>query len=37
MAVLVGQMRRLWQGFDGGQEARKELNDFFARIAARAT
>jgi hypothetical protein len=34
---LVGQMRRLWQGFDGGQEARAELNAFFARIKARAT
>jgi hypothetical protein len=33
---LVGQMRRLWQGFDGGQEARKELDDFFARVKARA-
>ncbi len=34
---LVGQMRRLWQGFDGGQEARSELNAFFARIKTRAT
>lgn len=34
---LVGQMRRLWQGFDGGQEARNELNAFFARIKAQAT
>jgi hypothetical protein len=34
---LVGQMRRLWQGFDGGQEARNELNAFFARVKARAT
>jgi len=33
---LVGQMRRLWQGFDGGQEARQELHAFFARIKARA-
>lgn len=33
---LVGQMRRLWQGFDGGQEARAELNAFFSRVKARA-
>ena len=33
---LVGQMRRLWQGFDGGTEARVELNAFFARVKARA-
>ena len=33
---LVGHMRRLWQGFDGGQEARAEMNAFFARVAARA-
>lgn len=34
---LVGQMRRLWQGFDGGQEARAELDAFFARIRDRST
>ena len=34
---LVGQMRRLWQGFDGGKEARDELNAFFARVKARAS
>ena len=33
---LVGQMRRLWQGFDGGTEARTELDAFFARVKARA-
>lgn len=33
---LVGQMRRLWQGFDGGQEARAELDAFFERVKARA-
>jgi hypothetical protein len=33
---LVGHMRRLWQGFDGGQEARAEMAAFFARVAARA-
>ncbi|QXE33096.1 hypothetical protein KQY30_01070 [Streptomyces sp. GMY02] len=33
---LVGRMRLRWQGFDGGAEARAELADFFARVAARA-
>jgi hypothetical protein len=34
---LVGHMRRLWQGFDGGQEARAEMNAFFERVKSRAT
>jgi hypothetical protein len=34
---LVGQMRRLWQGFDGGSEARNEMDAFFDRIKNRAT
>ncbi len=34
---LVGQMRRLWQGFDGGREARNELDAFFTRVRAQAT
>jgi hypothetical protein len=34
---LVGHMRRLWQGFDGGQEARAEMNAFFDRVKTRAT
>ncbi|WUH90935.1 DUF5947 family protein [Streptomyces sp. NBC_00433] len=33
---LVGRMRLLWQGFDGGAEARAALGEFFARAAARA-
>ncbi|MFI9045836.1 DUF5947 family protein [Streptomyces sp. NPDC053427] len=33
---LVGRMRLLWQGFDGGAEARAALTDFFARVASRA-
>ncbi|MFJ9852966.1 DUF5947 family protein [Streptomyces sp. NPDC101150] len=33
---LVGRMRLLWQGFDGGAEARTALADFFARVASRA-
>ncbi|MEU9079504.1 DUF5947 family protein [Kitasatospora sp. NPDC004745] len=33
---LVGRLRRCWHGFDGGPEARAELDAFFARLAARA-
>jgi Family of unknown function (DUF5947) len=33
---FVGRLRRLWRGFDGGQEARQFIDSFFAQIAARA-
>ncbi|MEU9111521.1 DUF5947 family protein [Streptomyces sp. NPDC048483] len=33
---LVGRMRLLWQGFDGGAEARAAVADFFTRVASRA-
>ncbi|MGW1724254.1 DUF5947 family protein [Streptomyces sp. NPDC002306] len=33
---LVGRMRLLWQGFDGGAEARSALDAFFAHVARRA-
>ncbi|WP_316528736.1 DUF5947 family protein [Kitasatospora brasiliensis] len=33
---LVGRLRRCWHGFDGGAEARAELDAFFARLADRA-
>ncbi|MGF7120366.1 DUF5947 family protein [Rhodococcus sp. BE178] len=33
---LVGRLRRCWRGFDGGQDARRELDDFFARIERRS-
>ena len=33
---LVGKMRRMWRGFDGGQEVRDELDRFFARVEDRA-
>ncbi|MBP1158931.1 hypothetical protein ABIC28_003498 [Rhodococcus sp. PvR044] len=33
---FVGRLRTLWRGFDGGQEARGYIDDFFAGIAARA-
>jgi hypothetical protein len=33
---LVGQLRRLWRGFDGGQDAHRMLDEFFADVDARA-
>ncbi|MFJ8604231.1 DUF5947 family protein [Streptomyces shenzhenensis] len=33
---LVGRMRLLWQGFDGGAEARAALEAFFAHVEDRA-
>lgn len=33
---FVGRLRMLWRGFDGGQQARAFIDDFFARLAARA-
>ncbi len=33
---LVGEMRRVWRGFDGGAEAHAVLRAFFDRIRARA-
>ncbi len=32
---LVGQLRRLWRGFDGGQDVRRALDGFFDRVAGR--
>lgn len=34
---FVGRLRMLWRGFDGGQEARRFIEEFFAVIAARAS
>jgi hypothetical protein len=33
---LVGRLRTLWRGFDGGQEARDAMDEFFARVHARS-
>jgi hypothetical protein len=33
---FVGRLRMLWRGFDGGQEARAFIDDFFSLVAARA-
>jgi Family of unknown function (DUF5947) len=32
---LVGHLRRLWRGFDGGREARQQLESFFDDIEAK--
>ena len=34
---LVGRIRRRWKGFDGGEEAWKEIDAFFADVRARST
>lgn len=33
---LVGRLRQVWRGFDGGTEARRALDDFFEEVAAKA-
>jgi hypothetical protein len=33
---LVGQLRTMWRGFDGGQEAHRAIDAFFARARARS-
>jgi Family of unknown function (DUF5947) len=33
---LVGRLRRLWRGFDGGREAHDALDEFFTRVRAKA-
>jgi hypothetical protein len=33
---LVGQLRRLWRGFDGGTEANDAIDSFFARVRSKA-
>jgi hypothetical protein len=33
---LVGELRRVWRGFDGGSEAHVALQQFFDRVRARA-
>ena len=33
---LVGELRRLWKGFDGGTEAREAAEAFFVRLQERA-
>lgn len=33
---LVGRLRTRWRGFDGGQEAREAIDEFFARVRSRS-
>jgi len=33
---LVGRLRTLWRGFDGGREARDAMDNFFDRVQARS-
>jgi hypothetical protein len=33
---LVGRLRLLWRGFDGGSEVRQAMDEFFAAVAERA-
>lgn len=33
---LVGHMRRLWRGFDGGQEVHDQMEAFFSRVRDRS-
>jgi len=33
---LAGRLRSVWRGFDGGQDARAVITDFFATVAARS-
>lgn len=33
---LVGQLRSLWRGFDGGQEVHEAMRDFFAEVSRRS-
>ncbi len=33
---LVGRLRTVWRGFDGGQDAARAVDEFFARVEARS-
>ncbi|MGH3966878.1 MAG: DUF5947 family protein [Mycobacterium sp.] len=33
---FVGGLRQLWRGFDGGQQAREFIDEFFSTLAARS-
>jgi hypothetical protein len=34
---LVGHLRTLWRGFDGGQDVRRRLDEFFTHLRSRCT
>ena len=33
---LVGRLRTVWRGFDGGQDAARAVDEFFGRVEARS-
>ncbi len=33
---LVGHLRTLWRGFDGGQDVRRRLDDFFTKVRTKS-
>ncbi len=33
---LVGHLRQLWRGFDGGQHVRRRLEEFFGKVRAKS-
>jgi len=33
---LIGRLRQVWRGFDGGSEARAQIEDYFASIRVRS-
>jgi hypothetical protein len=33
---LVGHLRRLWKGFDGGRDAHEAMDAFFEKVRSRA-
>jgi hypothetical protein len=33
---LVGHLRMLWRGFDGGQDVRRSLEEFFTRVRSKS-
>ncbi|HEY3594055.1 MAG TPA: DUF5947 family protein, partial [Polyangiaceae bacterium] len=33
---LVGRVRQTWRGFDGGEEARRAIDDFFGALRAKS-
>ena len=33
---LAGRLRTVWRGFDGGQDARAVIEDFFTTVATRS-
>ena len=33
---LIGRLRQVWRGFDGGAEAREQIDDYFASVRGRS-